>query len=81
MSGNTRYLFLYEMYKANSMENLSLIFLMRYIYNSKFNNVPVNKSTFAYSYRQFNLVMVKMKLKHLKKAAEVILLMNKKLGI
>ena len=52
-----------------------------YIYNSKFNNVPVNKSTFADSYRQFNLVMVEMKLKHLGKATEVNLLLNKELGI
>ena len=59
-SGNTKYLFSYEMYKANSMENLLLIFLMRYIYKSKFNSFPVNKSTFAYSYRQFNLVMIEM---------------------
>ena len=50
--GNTRYLFLYERYKVNAIENMSLIFLMRFIYSCKFNNVPVNKVTFAYSYRQ-----------------------------
>ena len=54
---------------------------MRYIYNSKFNSVPVNKSTFAYSYRRFNLVMVEMNQKRLGKAAEVVLLLNKELGI
>ena len=72
-SGNTKYLFLYEMYKANSMENLSLIFFMKYINNSKFNS--------AYSYRQLNFLMVEMNQKSLGKAAEVVLLLNKELWI
>ena len=40
---------------------------MRDIYNGKFNSVPVNKITFAYSYRRFNLVMAEMNEKGLNK--------------
>ena len=80
-AGNAKFLFLYEGYKANYIGTLLLIFLMRYTYNSKFNSVPVNKNTFAYAYRQFNLVMVEMNQTRLKKAPEILTLLNKELGI
>ena len=79
--GNTKHLFLYEGYKANSMENLSLIFLMRFIYGCKFNNVPVNNIIFAYSYRWFNYVIAEMSQKGLEKATEIILIQNKEVEI
>ena len=79
--GNTKFVFLYEEYKINSMENLSLIFLMRFIYGCKFNDVSVNKSTFAYSYRRFNYVVAKMSQKDLEKSSEITKILNSELGI
>ena len=72
--GNKRYLFLYERYKVNAIENMLLIFQMRFIYCCKFNNVPVNKVT-------FNCIMAKRSQKGLKKASEIALLLNKELEI
>ena len=74
-------LLLYEEYKINSMENLSLIFLMRFIYGCKFSDVSVNKSTFAYSYRRFNYVVTEMSQKGLEKSSEITRILNNELGI
>ena len=74
--GTAKYLFLYEGYSANSMENLLLIFLMRFIYGCKLNNVPVNKITFAYSYRWFNYMVANLSQIGLEKATKIIRILN-----
>ena len=63
------------------MENLSLIFQMRFIYGCKFNNVIANKITFTYTYRQFNYIVAEMSKKDLEKSSEIIWILNKEFGI
>ena len=54
--------FLFERYPANSIENVTLIFVWKHIYNSKFTDCPLNERTFLGAYKGMIAIIIRMSL-------------------
>ena len=53
-------MFLFHRYPIDSMENLSLMFTLKFIYNSKFKEQPFNEKTFLLAYKNLITLIIRM---------------------
>ena len=53
-------MFLFKRYPIDSMENLTLMFTLKYMYNSKFNGQPFTEKAFLLSYMGFTALIIRM---------------------
>ena len=72
-------MFLFKDYSINSIENLSLMFTWKYVYNCKYNkSSPIVKS-FAHAYRGLIAIITYMSLPQLLMARNVLNILNSEL--
>ena len=55
-------MFMFKNYPIDSIENVSLMFTWKYVYNSKYNNNSLLGIPFAYAYRGFIAITTHMSL-------------------
>ena len=60
----------------DSIENISLIFLWKFMYTEKFSNGIPNKKAFAHSYKRLISVVAEMHISNLLGASEIVKILN-----
>ena len=55
-------MFLFDRYPVSSIENITLMFTWKFIYNSKFNDCPLKERTFLGAYRGLIAIIIHMSL-------------------
>ena len=70
-----------KIYRVDSIENLSLMFLLKFMYSIKFTGRISDKKTFAYAYRGLVSVVIKMGLAQMLGAREILKILNYELGM
>ena len=53
-------MFLFYGYPIDSMENLSLMFTLKFLYNNKFKEEPLNEKIFLLAYKSLIALIVRM---------------------
>ena len=53
-------MFLFQRYPIDSIENITLMFTLKYIYNSKFNEQPLTEKAFLLAYRGLTTLIIRM---------------------
>ena len=53
-------MFLFQRYPIDSMENLTLMFTLKYMYNSKFNEQPLTERAFLLAYKGLTALIIRM---------------------
>ena len=72
-------IFLFKDYTINSIENLSLTFTWKYVYNCKYNKGSPLVKSFAHSYKGLIAIITHMNLPQLLMARNVLNLLNSEL--
>ena len=53
-------MFLFQRYPIDSMENVTLMFTLKYMYNSKFNGQPLTEKAFLLAYGGLTALIIRM---------------------
>ena len=53
-------MFLFQRYPIDSMENVTLMFTLKFLYNSKFNEQPLTEKAFLVAYRGLTTLIIRM---------------------
>ena len=53
-------MFLFQRYPIDSMENVTLMFTLKFLYNSKFNEQPLTEKAFLVAYRGLTTLITRM---------------------
>ena len=53
-------MFLFQRYPIDSMENVTLMFTLKFLYNSKFNEQPLTEKAFLLAYRGLTSLIIRM---------------------